>query len=30
MKQQRLLAVAPKDVAAEDLHHIIAASMLNW
>ncbi len=30
LKQQRLLAVAPKDVGEEDLRHIIAASMTNW
>jgi alcohol dehydrogenase class IV len=30
MKQQRLLAVAPKDVGEEDLRHIITASMTNW
>jgi hydroxyacid-oxoacid transhydrogenase len=30
IKQQRLLAVAPKAVTAADLHHIIAASMTNW
>jgi hydroxyacid-oxoacid transhydrogenase len=29
-KQQRLLAVAPKDVSEDDLHHIITASMTNW
>jgi hydroxyacid-oxoacid transhydrogenase len=30
VKQQRLLAVAPKEVTAEDLTHIIGASMTNW
>jgi len=30
LKQERLLAVAPKPVGAEDLRHIIAASMSNW
>ena len=30
IKQQRLLAVAPKAVTAADLSHIIAASMTNW
>jgi alcohol dehydrogenase class IV len=30
MKQQRLLAVAPKEVGEDDLHHVIAASMSNW
>ena len=30
MKQQRLLAVAPKEVAEDDLRHIITASMSNW
>ncbi len=30
LKQQRLLAVAPKEVGAEDLRHIITASMTNW
>ena len=30
LKQQRLLAVAPKEVSGDDLHHIIAASMTNW
>jgi alcohol dehydrogenase class IV len=30
MKQQRLLAVAPKEVTADDLRHIITASMSNW
>jgi hydroxyacid-oxoacid transhydrogenase len=30
IKQQRLLAVAPKAVTAADLGHIIAASMTNW
>jgi alcohol dehydrogenase class IV len=29
-KQARLLAVAPKEVGAEDLRHIITASMTNW
>jgi hydroxyacid-oxoacid transhydrogenase len=29
-KQQRLLAVAPKDVSEDDLRHIITASMTNW
>ena len=30
MKQQRLLAVAPKEVEEDDLRHIITASMSNW
>jgi len=30
LKQQRLLAVAPKEVGADDLRHIITASMTNW
>jgi hydroxyacid-oxoacid transhydrogenase len=30
MKHQRLLAVAPKEVGEDDLHHIITASMTNW
>ena len=30
VKQQRLLAVAPKEVGEDDLHHIITASMANW
>ena len=30
LKQQRLLAVAPKEVAEHDLRHIITASMTNW
>ncbi len=30
LKQQRLLAVAPKDVTEEDLRHIVTASMTNW
>ena len=30
LKQQRLLAIAPKEVGEDDLHHIIAASMTNW
>jgi hydroxyacid-oxoacid transhydrogenase len=30
IKQQRLLAVAPKEVGEDDLHHIITASMTNW
>lgn len=30
LKQQRLLAVAPKEVGEDDLRHIIAASMRNW
>lgn len=30
LKQQRLLAVAPKEVGQDDLRHIIAASMRNW
>src|SRR5947209_7991826 len=30
LKQQRLLAVAPKEVAEDDLRHIITASMTNW
>jgi hydroxyacid-oxoacid transhydrogenase len=30
LKQQRLLAVAPRDVSAEDLAEIFAGSMRNW
>jgi hydroxyacid-oxoacid transhydrogenase len=30
LKQERLLAVAPKEVGEEDLRHIITASMTNW
>lgn len=30
LKQQRLLAVAPKRVTEEDLRHVITASMTNW
>jgi hydroxyacid-oxoacid transhydrogenase len=30
MKQQRLLAIAPKEVGEDDLHHILTASMTNW
>jgi hydroxyacid-oxoacid transhydrogenase len=30
LKQQRLLAVAPKEVGEDDLRHIITASMNNW
>jgi hydroxyacid-oxoacid transhydrogenase len=30
MKQQRLLAVAPKEVSEDDLRHIVTASMSNW
>jgi hydroxyacid-oxoacid transhydrogenase len=30
LKQERLLAVAPKPVSGEDLRHIITASMHNW
>jgi len=30
LKQQRLLAVAPKPVTEHDLRHIITASMTNW
>ncbi len=30
LKQQRLLAVAPKEVGADDLRHVITASMTNW
>ena len=30
LKQQRLLAGAPREVSEEDLHHIITASMTNW
>ncbi len=30
LKQERLLAVAPKEVGEADLHHIITASMTNW
>jgi hydroxyacid-oxoacid transhydrogenase len=30
VKQQRLLAIAPREVGETDLHHIITASMHNW
>jgi hydroxyacid-oxoacid transhydrogenase len=30
LKQRRLLALAPKEATAEDLTHIIGASMINW
>jgi alcohol dehydrogenase class IV len=30
LKQERLLAVAPREVGEEDLRHIITASMTNW
>jgi hydroxyacid-oxoacid transhydrogenase len=30
LKQQRLLVVAPKEVGAEDLRHILGASLHNW
>ncbi len=30
LKQQRLLAVAPKEVSGDDLRHIVTASMSNW
>ena len=30
LKQQRLLVVAPKEAGAEDLTHILNASMRNW
>jgi alcohol dehydrogenase class IV len=30
LKQERLLAVAPKPVSDADLRHIITASMANW
>ncbi|HEX8051615.1 MAG TPA: hydroxyacid-oxoacid transhydrogenase [Thermoleophilaceae bacterium] len=30
LKQQRLLVVAPKEAGADDLGHIISASMRNW
>ena len=30
LKQQRLLAGVPKEVGADDLRHIVAASMSNW
>jgi hydroxyacid-oxoacid transhydrogenase len=30
LKQQRLLVVAPKEAGADDLGHIITASMRNW
>ena len=30
LKQQRLLVVAPKEAGADDLAHIIGASMRNW
>ncbi len=30
IKQQRLLAVAPKEVGEDDLRHVVTASMTNW
>jgi alcohol dehydrogenase class IV len=30
LKQQRLLAVAPRKATEEDLRHIVTASMTNW
>jgi hydroxyacid-oxoacid transhydrogenase len=30
IKQERLLAVAPKEVREDNLRHIITASMTNW
>jgi hydroxyacid-oxoacid transhydrogenase len=30
VKQERLLAVAPRDVTADELRHILTASMRNW
>jgi hydroxyacid-oxoacid transhydrogenase len=30
LKQQRLLVVSPREVTAEDLGHILNASMVNW
>jgi alcohol dehydrogenase class IV len=30
LKQQRLLVIAPREPSADDLHHIITASMSNW
>jgi alcohol dehydrogenase class IV len=30
LKQQRLLAVAPREPSADDLQHIVNASMTNW
>ena len=30
LKQQRLLVVSPREVAADDLGHILNASMRNW
>jgi hydroxyacid-oxoacid transhydrogenase len=30
LKQQRLLVVAPREVGADDLRHIVGASMHNW
>ncbi len=30
LKQERLLAVAPREVGEDDLRHIITASMTNW
>jgi hydroxyacid-oxoacid transhydrogenase len=30
LKQQRLLVVAPKEAGADDLAHILTASMRNW
>src|SRR5262249_50042134 len=30
LKQQRLLAVAPKEVTEDDVRHIVTASMRNW
>ena len=30
LKQQRLLATAPKDVTEDDLHDVLLASLENW
>jgi hydroxyacid-oxoacid transhydrogenase len=30
LKQQRLLVIAPREPSADDLRHIINASMTNW
>ena len=30
LKQQRLLVVAPREPSADDLRHIVGASMTNW
>jgi len=30
LKQERLLVVSPREVGADDLGHILNASMANW